>query len=692
MAHLLADETLSCILSDCLSVQDADFAATNSWRSPFATDALSSSTVLLVCKRWLRVATPLLYETVILRSTAQSSALAAVLKAHAAFGRYIRKVRVEGGVGASICKIFKAAPNITDLCLTLDLYADDNVTPMYKSLLDIVAPRRLVLCSTTTGDLNRNKQMTAAIDSLVTCITQWSSLRVVTLPVAVLKDPRIYPAVCAALHLKLVHLPQEKYLGHDPRHFLSQLSERCSASVIRVGWRENDQSMYHSPDPRAELSDEARAKVKFSEPEPEQPEVFIAMPSISSYTPLSNVPEPTRRAIWTRILDLVISHTTGTDSYRITETLKLDGCSDGEIVNAIARLPRGPALQCMTVCKEWKEIVLPLACRNLRIGNMTKAVRFMEWMTTRNDVLDLLAAVRSLRLNSRAEGPSQELANLCAGSFVTRFRNLEVFIGGSIFISPKALRALPTAHLGKLTIKSNRGVYSVPSFPSLRAFHWTIESSTASVEPSSTDAFPSMPALERLVVSGAGAPQILVALSKFSMPTIKSLTFDKTVSGDSALRSFCTAHGASIRTVINHGDADILLVVLSTCPGLTLLSIKNVKLANLARDVRWHMTPHAFLERIECPYFRVGERYIKSKSQEREMQLITKFCEALETTKFPALRTLRVPQGSLWPDRQRDIAHHPLPALAERLLERGIRIVDCSGVGWKPRLALAKRK
>ncbi|EJD48374.1 hypothetical protein AURDEDRAFT_112877, partial [Auricularia subglabra TFB-10046 SS5] len=119
MANRLADETLAAILADSLSVPEASFAFTTAWKSPFAKTRVSSSTILLVCKRWLRVATPLLYETVILRSAAQSGALAAVLKKQTEFGRYVRKVRVEGGVGASICKIFKAAPNITDLCLTL---------------------------------------------------------------------------------------------------------------------------------------------------------------------------------------------------------------------------------------------------------------------------------------------------------------------------------------------------------------------------------------------------------------------------------------------------------------------------------------------------------------------------------------------------------------------------------------------
>ncbi|EJD33181.1 hypothetical protein AURDEDRAFT_177738 [Auricularia subglabra TFB-10046 SS5] len=101
MADRLPDETLAAILAESVVVPDASFAATMADKSPFAEIAHSSSTILLVCKRWMRVATPLVYETVILRSVAQSRALAEVLKEKPQLGCYVRKFRVEGGVGDS---------------------------------------------------------------------------------------------------------------------------------------------------------------------------------------------------------------------------------------------------------------------------------------------------------------------------------------------------------------------------------------------------------------------------------------------------------------------------------------------------------------------------------------------------------------------------------------------------------------
>ncbi|KAJ7119067.1 hypothetical protein C8R44DRAFT_923002 [Mycena epipterygia] len=63
----LPDEIISEILSPALKVSDEVFSDTADV-SPFATYSESSSAYLLVCKAWLRVATPLLNNVVILRS------------------------------------------------------------------------------------------------------------------------------------------------------------------------------------------------------------------------------------------------------------------------------------------------------------------------------------------------------------------------------------------------------------------------------------------------------------------------------------------------------------------------------------------------------------------------------------------------------------------------------------------------
>ncbi|KZP08651.1 hypothetical protein FIBSPDRAFT_665027, partial [Athelia psychrophila] len=79
----------------------------------------SAQHFLLVCKRWLRISTPLLYSAVIIRSKAQVTALARTLGENNLFGLQIRKIRVEGGYTAPLKHVIKLAPNLTHFFLSL---------------------------------------------------------------------------------------------------------------------------------------------------------------------------------------------------------------------------------------------------------------------------------------------------------------------------------------------------------------------------------------------------------------------------------------------------------------------------------------------------------------------------------------------------------------------------------------------
>ncbi|KAJ7896796.1 hypothetical protein B0H14DRAFT_2233645, partial [Mycena olivaceomarginata] len=96
--HSLPDEIISEILSPALKVSDEVFSHT-SRVSPFSKYSEFTSAYLLVCKSWLRIATPLLYNVVILRSKAQVKALSLALAGNKVLGKFIKKLRVEGGYG-----------------------------------------------------------------------------------------------------------------------------------------------------------------------------------------------------------------------------------------------------------------------------------------------------------------------------------------------------------------------------------------------------------------------------------------------------------------------------------------------------------------------------------------------------------------------------------------------------------------
>jgi F-box-like len=140
----LPDEIIKEILAPALHVPDETFADTALRASPFATYGLSSSTISVVCKSWLRVATPLLYDTVVLRSKAQAQALAAALKRDSQLGAFIKKLRIEGGYGNAIFEILKRSLHITDIWISTALWSNESAAGYAKGFL-LVNPCRLIV-------------------------------------------------------------------------------------------------------------------------------------------------------------------------------------------------------------------------------------------------------------------------------------------------------------------------------------------------------------------------------------------------------------------------------------------------------------------------------------------------------------------------------------------------------------------
>ncbi|KAJ6613955.1 hypothetical protein B0H10DRAFT_2046830 [Mycena sp. CBHHK59/15] len=157
----LPDEILSEILSPALRVSEEVFSNAAE-KSPFARYSLSTSTLLLVCRDWLRVATPLLYIVVILRSKAQAQALEKVLLVNPDFGLFIKKLRVEGGYGPAMHTILKSAPNITHLFLSFAIWSSDNPV--------------------TSRKITHNKPLTTLRDVFFTCLPKWKNLTVFDFP------------------------------------------------------------------------------------------------------------------------------------------------------------------------------------------------------------------------------------------------------------------------------------------------------------------------------------------------------------------------------------------------------------------------------------------------------------------------------------------------------------------------------
>ncbi|KAJ6463520.1 hypothetical protein C8R45DRAFT_1026034 [Mycena sanguinolenta] len=180
-ASRIPDEIVSEILTPLLKHSDEVFRDQS--EKPLLDPDHSASRYLLVCKSWLRVSTPLLYNVVILRTTAQAEALQAVLKTNKDFGLFIKKLRVEGGFGNAMNVILKCAPNITDLYLTLYIAGSDNVQGLCSSL-QFVNPRRVIVVDACSLDIHpkKNKKVTELLETLVSHIPKWDKMQIFQFP------------------------------------------------------------------------------------------------------------------------------------------------------------------------------------------------------------------------------------------------------------------------------------------------------------------------------------------------------------------------------------------------------------------------------------------------------------------------------------------------------------------------------
>ncbi|KAK7063570.1 F-box domain-containing protein, partial [Favolaschia claudopus] len=177
--HSLPDELISEILTPALKVSEETFCNTDPV-SPFANFSESTSAYLLVCKSWLRVATPLLYNVVVVRSKAQAKALSIALSGNQQLGLFIKKLRVEGGFGTPMHAVLKFSPNISDLFLSFDIFSSDNTSGLCKGL-PLINPTRLILWTSSRKTLE-NKMLLQLLQSLSDAIAKWDNLRIFDCP------------------------------------------------------------------------------------------------------------------------------------------------------------------------------------------------------------------------------------------------------------------------------------------------------------------------------------------------------------------------------------------------------------------------------------------------------------------------------------------------------------------------------
>lgn len=139
------DEVMENILSYHMAVPFSLFCSPHQHFGKYDLSDLSSSVVLEVCRRWKRIGTPLLYETVVLRSQAQVLALRASLDANPTLWKHVKKLRVEHTSGTAIADVMQMCTTVTDLWVSLRCLGDREAGKGILKGLKYLDPRHVIL-------------------------------------------------------------------------------------------------------------------------------------------------------------------------------------------------------------------------------------------------------------------------------------------------------------------------------------------------------------------------------------------------------------------------------------------------------------------------------------------------------------------------------------------------------------------
>ncbi|KAG2017513.1 hypothetical protein CC2G_007019 [Coprinopsis cinerea AmutBmut pab1-1] len=320
----LPDEIIKEILTPALHVPDASFAS-SAWVSPFAEYQLTSSTVLAVCKSWLRVATPLLYETVILRSKAQAQALAATLKKNPQLGLFVKKIRLEGGYGNSVYDILKRCSDVVDLWITTSLHATESVGG-YARGFQLINPRRLILKDVSYPRLAIIRQLHGILLDVMR--TKWKKLDIFHWSGGHGFEDSFLKAVASS---KVPTVCFEEDILRYSASILPQLSKIPTLESITIHTK-REKPEFDSPPPvddfpfyffdeHRELNSVLKSdrdlynKVTFVDPDPTprlsasqgvrtsaKKDVAFSAPLNPDFRPLSRASDADRKRIWTEII------------------------------------------------------------------------------------------------------------------------------------------------------------------------------------------------------------------------------------------------------------------------------------------------------------------------------------------------------------------------------------------------------
>nr|GAT52316.1 predicted protein [Mycena chlorophos] len=706
----LPDEIISEILSPALKVADDAFA-NNYSKSPFARFTESTSAYLVVCKSWLRVATPLLYHVVVLRSKAQAKALANALAKNPDLGRFVKKLRVEGGYGPSMHTILQHSPNITDLYLSLDILATDTTEGLCKGL-PLINPTRLIF-QCENGRDRSNKAYTALVDVLKKCIQQWDELIFFRAPEGVWKASVTNLCTLFNQQKRLeVIVTESHWVAKDIFPWFSGCPLREVRVVRPVSAVELE---YLNTVVDARLKEIIVYSTVDEERRKHQESQTHITPSLNPFfTPLANESTETQDAIFSRILYFAML------------------VPERAVPSAPSKST--PDVSILRVCKRFHRVGLPHLYAHVLLSKATgsnglasaletnpslaKCIRTISlhyplgWFPEADEEDDERPRVREV-LEAPFEYPG--MVPKPTTSFVrifsatTNLRDVSLVLDSSVHVW--AMRDIPVSRDAFMELAKAAG-------PTLRTLGIFVQGAAMSFSEPALNAaiFGNFTALETLTwkssipISGKSDLAITIpklsrlevleasdsffsAFARIALPSLSTLELRHNITA--YVQPFFEEHGSKLALLdipLQMLDSETLdESVLDLCPSLVELKLAcfgskdNILYPGRFDEVQGIDTS-ATLKKLS-----LSAKWSEPYGADRKMP--AEWAEHIVEVPFaeimPNLTEISLP-GLEWPSVEREIAKHPWVRAAERLHSSNICVSDRYQVKWRPRLKVGR--
>ncbi|KAJ7611844.1 hypothetical protein FB45DRAFT_1119335 [Roridomyces roridus] len=296
----LPEELISEILSPVLHVPDENLFADIEEISRFAEYLPESpSEYLPVCKTWMRVATPLLYDVVVIRSKAQAHALKQALLKNKDLGLFIKRLRVEGGYGAPMRTILQSSPHISDLVISLNVFSSDSASGLCAGL-PLVNPKRLIFQEFRDFQLPKNPLTEQGVkEAMLQSASKWNRLFVLKLPCFF----DHFEMLQAFNEIRTLHTLSVASLSTASRLF--SIFKDCPLQCIEVTYRvPDDLERVGNKDPTF------RALLRFADPDSSDIPGGVAhssRPLYLDFIPMEAATPEIKEIIWKRVLYFALS-------------------------------------------------------------------------------------------------------------------------------------------------------------------------------------------------------------------------------------------------------------------------------------------------------------------------------------------------------------------------------------------------